>query len=261
MQKLKLFRLKAVFLLLAVIVSFSCSKDKKIQEDDYTCTTCATSPEAVAANNTINKGIYKGVLIGSSGTLIFNIQNSANTITGSMVIDGDIVALICEVDIVDKNAPFEGSFTGTLKGSAVSIRFRVAKDGTSPKVLSAAIPGHPNAVFIVAKETSDTLLECYEGTYTISDDVAPEKGTYNFLIARKNGAGTWWGIAAENGFPEDFAYGKGNISGNDLVDANRNGQGKDIVIATISGQTISGNFVDRDDEESYTVTHNGKRTF
>lgn len=260
MQKLKPSALKIIPVLLAVMVTFSCSKDNKgDNDDDYTCTSCASAPVAVAANNTINKGIYKGVLIGSSGTLIFNIQNTTNTITGTMVIDGNVVDLTCEAVDLDVSADFEASFTGTLNGYLVIIRFHVEKNGANPTIVSATIPGHPDAVFIVAKETSDTLLECYEGTYTITGDWT-EEGTYNFLVARKSGAGTWKAIAAEDGFPEEFTYGTGHLSGNNVVDANRLGSGRDVVIATINGHTISGNFVDTDDDEKATINHKGKRT-
>ncbi len=262
MRKLKLSPLKIIAVLLTVMVAFSCSKgDKNDDDDDYTCTSCASSPIAVAANNTINKGIYKGVVIGSTGALIFNIQNTTNTITGTLVIDGDVVDLTCEAVDLDVNADFEASFTGTLNGYLVIIRFHVEKNGTNPTIVSATIPGHPDAVFIVAKETSDALLECYEGSYTITGDWT-EAGTYNFLVQRKGGGGTWSGLVAEDGFPGDAQSDTGNMSGNNLVDANRLGFGKDVVIGTISGHTISGNFVDvyEDDNEQVTITHHGKRT-
>ncbi len=255
---MKLSLLKIIPILLATIVNFSCSKDSEDTDDDYKCVSCASEPIAVSANNAINKGIYKGVVIGSTGSLIFNIQNTANTITGTMVIDGNVVNLTCD-DELNPGADFEGTFTGTLNGSPVIIDFHVTDAGTNPTITSATIPGHPNAVFIVAKETSDALLECYEGTYSITGDWA-EQGTYNLLIARKNGQGTWSGISAENGFPEDANYGEGLMSGNNVVDRNRGGNGVDVVIATISGHSISGNFVDTDNDEKATVDVKGKRT-
>lgn len=262
MQELKLSPLKIVAVLLTMIV-LSCNKGDKNNDDDddYTCTSCASQPIAVAANNTINKGIYKGVLIGSTGTLIFNIQNTTNTITGTMVIDGNVVDLTCEAVDLDVATDFEASFTGTLNGNPVIIRVHVGKDGKNPTIVSATIPGHPDAVFIVAKETSDALLECYEGSYTITGDWT-EAGTYNFLVQRKGGAGTWSGLVAEEGYPEDAQSDTDIMSGNNLVDVNRLGLGKDVVIGTISGHTISGNFVDvyPDDNERVTITHKGKRT-
>lgn len=259
MQKFTQSLQRLISALLALIIMFSCSKDNKGVDENYTCTTCSSTPVAVAANNTVNKGIYKGVLIGSSGTLIFDIQNTKHTITGTMVIDGIVVALTCDADDPDVNSNFEGIFRGALNGNPVAIVFRVGKDGTNPTIVSANIPGHPGAVLIVAKETSDTLLECYEGAYTITGDWT-EKGTYNFLVARKSGGGKWSAIAAEDGYPEEFTSGTGFMSGNNIVDANRNGQGADVVIATISGHTISGNFVDTDGDEVATVNHKGKRT-
>lgn len=262
MQKLKLSPLKIIPVLLAVMITFSCSKDSKDNDDDdYTCTSCASAPVAVAANNTLTKGIYKGVLIGSTGTLIFDIQNTTNTITGTMVIDGKVVDLTCEAVEIDLSADFEASLTGTLNGYLVIIRFHIEKGGINPTIVEAVIPEHPDAVFLVAKETSDALLECYEGTYTITGDWT-EEGTYNFLVTRKTGGGTWSAIAAENGFPEEATYGKGYMSGNNIVDPNRRGLGADVTIGTVNRHTISGSFVDRydDDDEKVTITHKGKRT-
>ncbi|MBX3257874.1 MAG: hypothetical protein KF862_27335 [Chitinophagaceae bacterium] len=262
MQELKLSPLKIIPVLLAVIVTFSCSKDnKEDKDDDYTCTSCASAPIAVAANNTLTKGIYKGVLIGSTGTLIFDIQNTTNTITGTMVIDGKVADLTCEAVEIDLSADFEASLTGTLNGYLVIIRFHIDKGGINPRIIEADIPGHPDAVFLVAKETSDALLECYEGAYTITGDWT-EEGTYNFLVTRKGGGGTWSGIVAEDGFPGEAQTDTDYMSGNNLVDANRLGQGRDVVIGTVNGHTISGSFVDvyDDDDEKVTIAHKGKRT-
>jgi hypothetical protein len=57
------------------------------------CATCSATPTAVAANNTSNKGVYKGVVVGSTGTIKFDIANGGTTVTGTLVLDGVTINL------------------------------------------------------------------------------------------------------------------------------------------------------------------------
>ena len=87
-----------LLLALLAILSFSaCKKSDDTAAPAYTCTTCKTTPDALAANDASSKGIYKGVVIGSSGTIIINIANGGTTITAVMVIDGVTVNLTSAV--------------------------------------------------------------------------------------------------------------------------------------------------------------------
>ena len=86
---------------------------------------------ARAANDASSKGIYKGVVIGSSGTLTINIANGGATITGIMVIDGITVNLTSAVAWV-AGQPYVADFTGTMSGSAVVIHFSVGVNGNTP---------------------------------------------------------------------------------------------------------------------------------
>ncbi|MER3464974.1 MAG: hypothetical protein C4329_11740, partial [Chitinophagaceae bacterium] len=78
-------------LTLAVIISTTlftaCKKDEK-KDDTYTCTTCKSTPDALAANDNTSKGVYKGTLIGSSGTIMFNIMNGVSNISAILTVDG-----------------------------------------------------------------------------------------------------------------------------------------------------------------------------
>lgn len=224
----------------------SCSKtssDKK--KTTYTCTACKASPEAVAANDASAKGIYIGVLIGSTGTIKFDINNAGTTITAVMVIDGVTVNLTSTVTYTAGNA-YVAPFTGILAGQPVTINFSVGATGSSPTITSSNIPGHPNASILIAKETSKSLIQAFEGTYTTTK---PETGTFNIILSQTLKA---WGAVARKTGSTEVSHGNGTISGADLVDS---GNGK--TVGTISGDQIDGKF---NDSNGVSVTLTGKRT-
>lgn len=194
-------RTKLIALLLGAMVItwgvLSCKKSKIKQEEPYVCTTCTTTPEAIAANDNSGKGVYKGVFIGSSGTIKFDIENSSpNTITASIVIDGQKVELMSQVSFPSSGA-YIAPFFGTLNGQSVSVTFSVEANGSAPTITASNIPGHPNASFVIAKETSSNLLRCFEGTYTKADG---EKGTFNASVLTYNK--TWSGKMKKDGTSE-----------------------------------------------------------
>ncbi|MEO7264793.1 MAG: hypothetical protein ABIW38_07765 [Ferruginibacter sp.] len=240
--------MKKLQLLIAVTILFlasSCKKDKAA-EATYTCTTCKTTPDALAANDGSSKGIYKGVIIGSSGTITFNIANNGTTITALMVIDGVTVNLTSAVTWVAGQA-YVADFTGTLNGSPVTIRFSVGLSGGTPTVTSSTIPGHPNATLVILKETSNNLVEAFEGTYHTT---RPEDGTFNIILSRTLAG--WSYIARKNG-DLTSTTGSGTISGNNLIDPAQPG----LVFGTMSGDNLNGSF---QDSGSRTVTITGRRT-
>ncbi|WP_295799223.1 hypothetical protein [Mucilaginibacter sp.] len=237
-----------VALALIVTVTFSCSKSKDSNKAPaYTCATCKATPDAVAANDTKNKGVYKGIIIGSSGTIMFNLANSGTTITAVLVIDGVTANLTASVSVVD-GATYIAPFTGTLSGTAVSITFSVDANGGSPTVTSFNIPGHASATFTIAKETSNALIECFEGTY---DSTRPETGTFNLLLSRS--LKLFGGASRKTGSSESHSF-HGVINANsELVDSDG---GK--VIAKLTADALAATFVDGNNA---TVTVTGKRTF
>ncbi|WP_293297158.1 hypothetical protein [Pedobacter sp. UBA4863] len=237
----------AAILLLFVVIFASCKKKKeKDTEETYVCTTCSQAPQGAAANDNSSKGIYKGVVIGSSGTIKFDIANaSSNAITAVLVIDGVTVNLTTTYTWVAggiSTAPF----TGTLNGQPVTINFSVGATGSGATVLSATIPGHPNAVFSLVKETSTTLARCYEGTFTTS---ANEKGTFNIIVSTLLKG--WTGKSRKDGSSTTT-----DISGSYVNDKLYWGSGTNTEIATMTNDTFAGTFNDG----SSNVTVKGKRT-
>jgi len=240
-----------VLLAIAVTGFFACKKNSKDepaqqqQQQPYKCATCSATPDALPANDASSKGVYKGIIIGSTGTVKFSVMNGTNDIQATLVIDGQTVTLTSSVSWTN-GQPYVAPFTGTLNGQQVSITFSVKVDGGSPTITASNIPGHPNAVFTLVKETSNALVECYEGTYNTTK---PETGTFNIVLSRK--LGKWGGIARK-----DNSSSSEDVSG--TVDANGvMTDDKGHTVANLSGEEISGSSKDSDGN---TVNVTGKRT-
>ncbi len=236
--------LPVLFAASSILIS-SCSKDdQKVAPVAYTCASCHNTPEALAVNDGSNKGIYKGIVVGSTGTISINIQNGSSTITATMVLDGTTILLTSNVSVVN-GEPYVAPFTGTYNGSPVSFTFSVGLSGSTPTVTSSDIPGHPNAVFQIFKETSNSLIEAFEGTYSKTG----ESGTFNILLSK--GLGQWGGIAKKNGgTTTDNVNGTYNASNQIIAD---NG----TVVATVNGDILAGSFTD---SNGSVITVNGNRT-
>ncbi len=236
---------KLVLLSLLAATTIVACKKKDDAPAVYTCTACSTAPTALAANDASSKGIYKGVIIGSSGTISFDVMNSGTTITAKMVIDGVTVNLTSDVTWT-AGQPVVAPFTGTLNGSPVSITFRIGISGDSATVTAVNIPGHPNAELTVIKETSTSLVQCFEGTYHTTK---PEDGTFNMIVSKT--ARIWGAQARENGSTESDGVGGTVTADNKLVENNGTTMG------TITGDVVEGSF---SDSNGKTVTIKGKRT-
>lgn len=230
---------------LLIMLSISCKKSKDDEKAAYTCVTCTARPEATAANDASSKGIYKGVIIGSSGTIKFDIANGNTTIVAVMVIDGVSVTLSSGVTWAAGQA-FTSAFTGILNGAPVSVTFSVSTTGQSPTVTAYNIPEHPNASFDLIKETSSNLIECFEGTYATTK---PEKGTFNLVLSRTMKAYSGSSRVNGNNVSNPFS---GKLNGNNqmLNDENK-------VVGTITGDELQGT---SSNSGGTSVTINAKRT-
>lgn len=241
MKKILVSAAWCLFLFTALM---SCKKSNDAKPNDsYHCNTCATTPTALAENNSSSKGIYKGIIIGSSGTIEFNIMNGGTAISANMVIDGASVTLTSSVSW-NPGRPYVAPFTGTINGAQASVTFSVNADGSEPLITTSSIPGHPNATLLIVKESSTALIECFEGTYHTTK---PEDGTFNILLSRS--LKLWGGISRKNGDTEINDVG-GTISNNNILQDSQ-------VIGNLNGDMLSGKF--KDDNGS-TVTFSGKRT-
>lgn len=238
-----------VLSLAAAVVCFSCKKSSD-EETAYTCTTCKTTPDALAANDASSRGIYKGTFIGSTGTVVFDIANTTGTTpTCKLVVNGTAVQLNTTATVT-ANQPFQGLFSGTLNGQPCSLIFSVNADGSNPMVSSAIIPGHSSPTFNLIKETSIGLLEVFEGTYSTTK---PETGTLNILLSRS--LKKWIAYSRKTGDASTSKAGYGRIENNGVIIDSTNNSFRNI--GTLNGDQINGGFVDNSNN---TVTFSAKRT-
>ncbi|GAA4320023.1 hypothetical protein [Flaviaesturariibacter amylovorans] len=239
-----------LLLLLFVANLYSCKKKSNDDEEPYNCATCARTPQALAAHDNSALGLYKGVIIGSSGVITFNLANGGNTMTALMTIDGVTVNLSANITYTAGSA-LVGAFTGTMNGQPVTINFSVGASGGTPTVTSSNIPGHANAVFEIYKETSNSLIEAFEGTYDKpASGGGRETGTFNVLIARAlNGLR---GVVRKTG-ATTFSRFTGTVTNNNIA---LNTGNTNTVTGTISGDAISGISTDSNGQGTFT----GRRT-
>jgi hypothetical protein len=231
--------------LLFGIVLISCSKDNSTPDSSYTCLTCKTTPDALVANNASVKGVYKGIVVGSTATIAIKIQNGSNIITATMVLDGVSVSipLTSTVTVFDGKS-YTAPFAGTLNGSAISITFLVAIGGGTPTITSSNIPGHSTVTFSLFKEISTSLLEAFEGTYSKTG----ETGTFNLLLSTGLGK---FGVIVKKDLNGVSAFIKGTYVNNQVVDNTGH------VLGVITGVVMNGSFLDGN---GTIVTIIGKRT-
>ena len=243
-MKTTIYFLSAIVMMSSILSS--CKKDGSTAAPvPFKCALCKTAPDALAANDAISKGIYKGVLIGSTGTIMFDIANNGSDITAVMVIDGVTVNLV-SVTTWAAGVAYVAPFTGTYNGNPVSITFSIDVSGANPTVTASNIPGHPNTTFTIIKETSQGLVECFEGSYNTT---RPETGTFNIILART--LAQWSGNGRETNTTTDDRV-HGTIVNNQLRADNG------IIIGTLSSDQLDGSF---NDGNGATVTITGRRTF
>lgn len=224
----------ASLILFSFILTISCAKDEDEEpQKNYTCTTCNRTPQGLPENDNLAKGIYKGIIVGSTGTISFNIMNGTNTIIATMKLDGETANLTSTVN-VSNGQPYLAPFKGMYQGNEITVTFEVGASGSTPTVVSSNIPGHPNAVFEIYKETSTSLIEAFEGNYTEGNT----PGTFNVILS--TATGMWRAVAKETPTGQ-LNYPAGTInSNNELIDSggtkigNKNG---DVVNGTFTNSS------------------------
>jgi hypothetical protein len=172
---------------------YACKKDDKettpTTPEPYKCTTCITSPEAKAQYNDNSGGVYKGVLVGSTGTIALYLHNTGTEVQALISFDGKNATLT--TTSLNNWSPGQAInnalFTGTIEGQTVQALFSVDANGQNPMV-SVSIPGHTVNVAIY-KETSTNMIRNFEGTYTGGD-----QGIFNMVIV-----GNQYSIVSDGG--------------------------------------------------------------
>lgn len=248
---LYVFRVCLAFVL---IFSTSCSKDKDKEDEVKTSSSSfTTTPSALAANNNSSAGVYKGIVVGSTGHFELKIKNGSDNITCKLVFDNNSMDLTTTSlnNWMQGQAIKNAVFSGTLNSQSVSLTFSCDSDGSNP-VAIIDIPGHTTYVSIV-KEKSNMLVECYEGTYIQQTSTGNVNGIWNF-VSYGNQVMGWHVNSAGN----DHAKFTGTISNSRLViDSDKLLTiGKDILC--FNNNTLTGSAVSCLNEK---ITVTGARTW
>lgn len=212
---------KIILLLFLSIFSFSCNSSDD-SSSSATNDGLTNTPEAKAEYDGSNFGIYKGIFVGSSGTVYVNINNTGS-ISAKLVIDGTTHNFTTTESITEGLAINSLTFTSGTN----SFEFNATATGEEPLIENIIINGHPNPYIQIFKEYSFAQIKCYLGTYTGDDS-----GVFNLATTADGYA---LGLVVPNG-ETSAIYLDGTITETSLNGTFEGG----IFSGTISGNTISG---------------------
>lgn len=214
------------------ILVLSCSGDAAEPATQF-----SSSPDARASEDSKSGGIYKGVIVGSSGTFAVVLQNGIKRIRLTM--DGETRDLTTTaldswvsgdplMNILFEAGDWQAQFTAGSTGNVRSLIF--------------TIPGHINPEVAILKELSTAQVRTFEGTYS-----GTSSGNWNFIVRGSD----LYGVSRSADGGSSLAF-FGLVSGTSISFQTINGSG------SISGDTVSGTWSDPAHGGSGTWT--GKRT-
>jgi hypothetical protein len=203
-----------------VMTSFGCGSS----------TTTPASPAPKAANDTSYKGVYKGVLSGSTGHFYIDAYNTdATKVTLSFTFDG--VSLTLD----GTQTTDGGNYLYTFSGSGYEMIFEVTSTG---EVVSATFTytGHTGTITVDAdKATSATDVSVWEGTETGSCGT----GVWNIIVKGSAIAGMHVQTTSSCGGEGQSDAVTGTLTGTSIVCHGGTG-GKVTATGTMSGSSVSG---------------------
>jgi hypothetical protein len=229
--------MKKIFTLLLIgIFCIGCSSDS----DSGSGTSLATTPSAKVEYDSSNFGIYKGVIIGSTGVITINIKNDGN-LKATLVIDG-VTSTYTSTGEVALNQPINNlRFTN----GSNTFDINVSANGNDIMVTDSNIENHIGATFNIIKEYSTDLVKCYQGTYTGTND----NGVFNIIIIDQD----LYGLSRSNLFQDDTLFLNGDFIENTISGTFEGG----TFSGSTSGNNISGTWQNTSQE---TGTWTGQRT-
>jgi len=234
---------KFTLIMFCLFIIAACSDD---EPSAYKCKDCADTPEALAINDNSGKGIYKGLVIGSSGTMKFNIGNDG-TYSATLSLDGETYELTTD-DVFNEEGGFQGTFYGTMNTTDdIEIEFYTDPTGSFYYIDYIDIPGHDDAYIDIYKETSDALVRVFEGEYK-----GDASGTFNMIVQGSN-----WSVAArddQDPTGQEQSYFEGIVNSNEELVCDC---GDVEITGSIDGDSISGDWVGGNEDSG---TWSGKRT-
>lgn len=216
--------------LLMTLAAFAISALSCSSEDTVPASSFSSSPDAAAAEDSKSGGVYKGVIVGSSGAFAVVLQNGIKRIR--VTLDGETRDLTTtSLDSWVSGDPLKTVLFASGDWQAM---FSVGAAGNVPSI-SFAIPGHANPQVAIFKEVSTAQVRTFEGSYS-----GTSSGTWNFItqgpaltgVSRSTDGGTtltFYGLVNGNSINLDIVNGTGTISGDNVsgtwTDAGGGGSG------------------------------------
>ncbi|WP_113664310.1 hypothetical protein [Pedobacter nanyangensis] len=155
----------------------SCKKKNEDGNKDET-NGLITKPEAKAAENNKSGGVYKGVLVGSTGYVKIILQGGQKSVTVTM---NGATKTLAEVSFLPASWSSGQAITeAKFSKDNWTVVFAVDADGGNPQI-TVDIPGHSNIVATIVKETSATQVMSFEGKITYNGNSA--NSAFNFVVS------------------------------------------------------------------------------
>lgn len=211
---------KMMFWILTVLscTVCSCSSDSTEPASAF-----SGGPDASASENAKSGGVYKGVIVGSSGTFAVVLQNGIKRIRVTM--DGETRDLTTTaLDSWVSGDPLKNVL---FEANDWQATFSVGATGNVPSV-NFTIPGHTDLQVVLFKELSTAQVRAFEGTYS-----GTSSGTWNFIV--QGPALTGVSRSADGGSSLSFY---GLVNGTSITLNGVSGSG------SISGDNVSGSWSD-----------------
>ncbi len=209
------------------------------KKDEPAAPALASAPEATAADDNKSGGVYKGAIIGSSGTIKIVLQGGKKEVI--IKIDG-VTRTLTTDDLADWESG-EEILDAEFSSGDWSIMLSLGADGVGGGI-SFSIAGHPNIAVALLKEKSDAMVMAYEGTYA-----GPSTGTFNFIVQGQ----AVFGVSRDSG--GDTATFTGEKAGNS-ISVSIYGTNT-VAVGTINGNSVSGTWAESVDVNG---TWTGTRT-
>lgn len=151
---------RTYLLALLGLMLFACEKFEKEKEVEQGL---PTSPETKPQYDNTNFGVYKGVIIGSSGWIVLKINNGDNIVRGYLEMDDQRDTLTTDSPIV-LGEPISNVL---FKGRISSLKLSINAYAANAWITDIQINGHDKKMLgFIMHEKSNNQVFCYKGTFT-----------------------------------------------------------------------------------------------
>ncbi len=151
---------RMVFVLGVILFVISCSKTDNsfyVSPENF-----PTAAETKSAYNNTSFGVYKGVVIGSSGTIVIRVNNGDNIINAVLNIDKETDTLTATQTLTAGQPIVNLPLTGRIS----SMKLSANADGSNATLTDIRINGHSSVAGLIVHENSDLQVQCFEGKFS-----------------------------------------------------------------------------------------------